>query len=165
MMDQHNMQRKVLEDELVSFIPALQKFARRFHSSPGDVDDLVQETVMKGLSNLDKYQPGTQLKSWLFTIMRNTFCTKFGLLKREHVGLDDDCASRSAVQPAQEWSVRGHELEAAIGRLPEHYRAALDLVFIQGVSYEVAAQSFDCPIGTVKSRVNRAREILTRELR
>jgi RNA polymerase sigma factor (sigma-70 family) len=164
-MTDFNAQRKSMEDDLVSYMPALQKFARRFHSSPNDVDDLVQETVVKGLANLDKYQAGTQMKSWLFTIMRNTFCTKFCISKREHVGLDDDCATRSIVQPAQEWSVRGHELEAAIGRLPEHYRVALDLIFIQGVSYEVAAQSFDCPIGTVKSRVNRAREILTRELR
>jgi len=164
-MNNPDMHKKRIEAELVSYVPALQKFARRFHSSPSDADDLVQETVMKGLANLDKFQPETQLKSWLFTIMRNTFCTKFGLAKRELVGLDDDCAKRSCVQPSQDWSVRGHELEAAIGRLPEHYRAALDLIFLQGASYEAAAKSFDCPIGTVKSRVNRAREILTRELR
>jgi RNA polymerase sigma factor (sigma-70 family) len=157
-------QRRQIEKDLVSYVPALQKFARRFHSSESDVDDLVQETIVKALANLDRYQPGTQLKSWLFTIMRNTFCTKFGLAKREVVGLDDDCATRSCVQPSQEWSVRGHELEEAIGRLPEHYKAALDLIFIQGVSYETAAKTFDCPIGTVKSRVSRAREILTREL-
>lgn len=157
-------QRRQIEKELVSYVPALQKFARRFHTSANDVDDLVQETIVKALANLDKYQPGTQLKSWLFTIMRNTFCTKFGIAKREHVGLDDDCAMRSSVQPAQEWSIRGRELEAAILRLPDHYRKALDLIFIQGVSYDAAAIVCCCPIGTIKSRVNRAREILTREL-
>lgn len=157
--------RRQIEEELVSYVPALHKFARRFHTSANDVDDLVQETLVKALGNLDKYQPGTQLKSWLFTILRNTFCTKFGLAKRELVGLDDDFAELSCVHPSQEWTVRGRELEAAIRRLPEHYRAAFDLIFINGVSYEGAAVHFHCPIGTVKSRVNRAREILARELR
>ncbi|WP_246705293.1 sigma-70 family RNA polymerase sigma factor [Rhizobium sp. RM] len=153
-----------MEKELVSYIPALQKFGRRFHTSAGDVDDLVQETIVKALANLDKYEPGTRLKSWLFTIMRNTFCTKFGLSKREHVGFGDDCAILPSVQPTQEWTVRGHELEAAIEKLPVHYREAIDIVFLQGVSYEAAAENFKCPIGTVKSRVNRAREILIRQL-
>lgn len=164
-MNNADPNRKSIEGKLLSYIPALHKFARRFHASPSDIDDLVQETLTKALANLDKFEPGTQLKSWLFTIMRNTFCTRFGLSKREHVGLDDDCARKSIVQPVQEWSVRGHELEAAIAQLPEHYREALDLIFIQGISYEAAAADFRCPIGTVKSRVNRARQILIQQLR
>lgn len=83
------------EYELLEHLPALRNFARRFHSSPSDVDDLVQETSLKAIANADKFQRGTQLRSWLFTIMRNTFCTKFGLTKREDVGLADDTAHRS----------------------------------------------------------------------
>lgn len=120
---------------------------------------------MKALANLNKFEPGSQLKSWLFTIMRNTFCTKFGLSKRQYVGLEDDCAQKSSVPAVQEWSIRGHELETAIGDLPDHYKNAIDLIFIQGVSYEAAAETCSCPVGTMKSRVNRAREILTRQLR
>lgn len=164
-MSEPDQLRESIEKELVSYVPALQKFASRFHPARSDVDDLVQDTIMKGLANLDKFRPGTELKSWLFTIMRNTFCSKFQTSKREQVSIDDDCAARASTQPSQEWSLRGHELEEAIARLPDHYRDALDTVFIQGVSYEAAAASFHCPVGTIKSRVSRAREILTRELR
>lgn len=157
-------ERTAVENDIVSYLPALQSFARRFHTSQTDVDDLVQDTIAKALANLDKYQPGTQLKSWLFTIMRNTFCTKFGLSKREQVGVVDDSASRSSVPPSQEWVVRGHELERAVLRLPQPYRTAFNLIFVEGVSYDAAAERFGCPIGTIKSRVSRAREILTREL-
>ncbi|RWX79342.1 sigma-70 family RNA polymerase sigma factor [Neorhizobium lilium] len=153
-----------LEAELIELMPALRKFARRFYSSSTDIDDLVQETLLKALSNIDRFEEGTRLKSWMFTIMRNSFCTRFGLAKREHVGFDDALARRSVVQPHQEWSVRGHELEAAISNLPERYRTAIDLIFIQGVSYEEAAKRCDCPVGTVKSRVNRAREKITLQL-
>ncbi|MGA1835172.1 sigma-70 family RNA polymerase sigma factor [Rhizobium wenxiniae] len=144
--------------DLIELIPALHRFARRFYSHPNDIDDLVQDTVVKAISNREKFQAGTNLKSWLFTIMRNAFCTKFATAKREHVGVDDAVSKRSVVQPTQEWSLRGQELEAAIANLPDAYRQAIDVVFIQGVSYEDAARQFGCAVGTVKSRVNRARE-------
>jgi RNA polymerase sigma factor (sigma-70 family) len=154
-----------LEAELIELIPALRKFARRFYASPTDIDDLVQETLVKAIGNLDKFVEGTRLKSWVFTIMRNSFCTRFGLARREHVGFDDGLARRASVQPNQEWSVRGHELEDAISRLPERYRTAIDMIFVQGISYEAAAKRCGCPVGTVKSRVNRAREKISEELR
>ncbi len=154
-----------IEVELIELIPALRSFARRFYSTPADIDDLVQETLLKALSNIDRFEEGTRLKSWVFTIMRNSFCTRFGLSKREHVGFDEALANRSFVQPNQEWSVRGMELEDAIASLPMQYRSAIDAVFIQGVSYEDAAKRFGCPIGTVKSRVNRARDKIAAQLR
>ncbi|WP_117192046.1 sigma-70 family RNA polymerase sigma factor [Rhizobium terrae] len=160
----HIERQKRIEAELVDLMPALRNFARRFHTSPNDIDDLVQETLLKALSNLEKFEEGTRLKSWLFTIMRNSFCTKFGLAKRERVGIDANAAERPSVPPAQDWGMRGHELENAIGRLPERYRTAIDLIFIQGISYETAADRCSCPVGTMKSRVNRARLQLTREL-
>jgi RNA polymerase sigma-70 factor (ECF subfamily) len=153
-----------LEAELIELIPALRKFARRFYASQTDIDDLVQDTLLKALNNIDKFQQGTRLKSWMFTIMRNSFCTRFGVAKREHVGFDEAMTARSVVQPHQEWSVRGHELERAISGLPVRYRTAIDMIFIQGISYEEAARRCECPVGTVKSRVNRARERITQQL-
>ncbi|SFB59094.1 RNA polymerase sigma-70 factor, ECF subfamily [Rhizobium sp. NFR07] len=150
-----------IEAELLELLPALRRFARRFYSSPSDVDDLVQDTVVKVLSNLDKFEKGTRLESWMFTIMRNTFCTRFGVSKREHVGMDDILDRKACVQPQQEWSLRGQELEKAIAALPKFSRDAIKIVFIDGVSYEEAARRFGCPTGTVKSRVNRARERIT----
>ncbi|GGG06891.1 RNA polymerase sigma factor [Rhizobium wenxiniae] len=145
------------EFELLEHLPALRNFARRFHSSPTDVDDLVQETYAKAIANAQKFQQGTRLRSWLFTIMRNTFCTKFGLTRREDVGLADDTALQVSVPATQEWSLRGQELERAISNLPDHHREAIEMIFIECLSYEDAAQRCGCALGTMKSRVNRAR--------
>lgn len=156
-MKQHDSQTGFTELELLEHLPVLRNFARRFHASPTDIDDLVQETYVKAIANSEKFQRGTRLRSWLFTIMRNTFCTKFGLTKREDVGLADDTALQVTVPPTQEWALRGRELEKAISDLPEHHRMAIEMIFIDCLSYEDAAQKCGCAIGTMKSRVNRAR--------
>lgn len=156
-MQQRNDQTGFTEIELLEHLPALRNFARRFHASPSDVDDLVQETYLKAIANAQKFQRGTRLRSWLYTIMRNTFCTKFGLTKREDVGFADDTALQVSVPPTQEWKLRGHELERAISELPEHHRIAIEMIFIDCLTYEDAAQRCGCAIGTMKSRVNRAR--------
>lgn len=145
------------EIELIEQLPALRNFARRFHATPTDVDDLVQETYVKAIANSGRFQRGTRLRSWLFTIMRNTFCTKFGLTKREDVGVVEDTAHLVSVPATQEWTVRGRELEQAIAQLPEHQRTAIEMIFIDCMSYEDAAQKSGCAVGTMKSRVNRAR--------
>lgn len=156
--------RLCIEAEIIAYIPALQKFAHRFHRMQSDVDDLVQDTLLKALGNLDKFQEGTSVKSWMFTIMRNGFCTKFARSKREQVGIDDVQSNRFSLQPEQEWRIQGQELEYAIASLHVDHRRAIDLVVIQGTSYEDAAAICDCPIGTIKSRVNRARASLARTL-
>ncbi len=152
------------ETAIVDLIPALRAFARTFCRNPSDADDLVQETLTKGIANLDKFEPGTRMKSWLFTIMRNTFYTRIKISMREAPGLMD-CASARPVQEAtQEWSVRGKEVHAAINRLPPHHREVLVLVGVLGVSYDEAADICMCAIGTVKSRLNRARMSLLEDL-
>lgn len=148
------------EKELLGHVQALRNFARRFHSSPSDIDDLVQETLTKALSNAAKFQEGTQLRSWLFTIMRNSFCTKFGLSKREHVGKADDAALQVSVPPVQEWKIRGRELEVALTNLSADHRKAIEFIFIDCLSYEDAASRCGCALGTMKSRVSRARQML-----
>ncbi|WP_245447900.1 sigma-70 family RNA polymerase sigma factor [Neorhizobium sp. T6_25] len=152
------------EAELLEHIPAVRQFARRFHAAPTDVDDLVQETLTKAIANSAKFRRGTQLRSWLFTILRNSFCSKYGLAKRESVGLGEDSAAWVIIQPSQEWSVRGRELEKAIAALPVHYQTALELIFVDGQTYEDAAHRCGCPVGTMKSRVNRARLQLSKFL-
>ena len=151
------IQDRTEETAIVDLIPALRAFARTFCRDASDADDLVQETLTKGIANLDKFEPGTKMKSWLFTIMRNTFYTRVKVYSREAPGLAD-CASGRPVQEAtQEWTMRGHEVHAAINRLPPHHREVLVLIGVLGVSYDEAAEICQCAIGTVKSRLNRAR--------
>ncbi|CDX22624.1 RNA polymerase, sigma-24 subunit, ECF subfamily (fragment) [Mesorhizobium sp. ORS 3324] len=117
----------------------------------------MQETLTKALANLDKFEPGTRLKSWLFTIMRNTHYTRIKAAGREAPGLLD-CASRRPIsEPSQEWSIRSKEVYQAIQKLPEHQREVLMLIGVLGVSYEETAGICNCAVGTVKSRLNRAR--------
>ena len=150
--------------DVVEMIPALRNFARRFYPNAADVDDLVQETLLRALANIEKFQPGTSLKSWLFTIMRNTFCTRYGQGKREFVGSEACASLQRSINAPQEWAVRAHEFHRALEALPDHYRDAFETVLMRGVSYETAASRCDCPIGTIKSRVNRARSAILRSL-
>ncbi|GAK69523.1 sigma-70 family RNA polymerase sigma factor [Agrobacterium rubi] len=150
--------------ELTNCVPALRNFATRFYKTSNDVDDLVQETLMRALANSEKFQRGTRLKSWLFTIMRNLFCSKFVVARREQVGLTDNALAAPKIQPVQEWAVRGNELVSAISDLPDNYRDALWMVFVEGISYDEASSRCACPVGTIKSRVNRARASLMRTL-
>ena len=142
--------------EVVLLIPALRAFARTFCPRPEDADDLVQETLIKALANIDSFEPGTRLKSWMFTIMCNTFCTRFKRLSRGDVGLMEDMAERLMTQP--------NEVRRALSRLPHHHREILILIVMLGERYEDAAAICGCKIGTVKSRLNRARRQLRQEL-
>lgn len=144
-------------------LPALRRFAQRLTRSASDREDLIQETVMRALRSAHQFRPETALRSWLFTIMRNTFNTEYRRRSRETVGLDDGFAERAGIAAPQEWAVRRSELRMALRRLPACSRRTLLLVAM-GVSYIDAARLCDCEIGTVKSRVNRAREMLADEI-
>ncbi|MFC7704827.1 sigma-70 family RNA polymerase sigma factor [Plastorhodobacter daqingensis] len=150
--------------EVITLIPALRAFAWSLCRETTEADDLVQETLLKALSNIEKFQPGTQLRAWLFTIMRNTFYTRIKVAAREKTGAADCVADAISVAPTQEWSLRGGELMEAVARLPAHYRETLILVVMLGESYERTAEICGCRIGTVKSRINRARSMLMAEL-
>lgn len=152
------------DGEIVSLIPALRAFARTFYREPSDADDLVQETLTKAIAKIHQFEPGTSLKSWLFTIMRNTFYTKIKMTTREAPGAADCVSLRPAVDASQEWSVRGREISAALDRLPAQQREVLVLIAVMGVSYVEAATICGCATGTIKSRLNRARVSLVEEL-
>ncbi|MDR7124277.1 RNA polymerase sigma factor (sigma-70 family) [Pseudorhodobacter sp. 4114] len=149
---------------IVELVPALRAYGRTLCRNAADADDLVQQTLTKAIANADKFTPGTRLRAWLFTIMRNSFYTNAVLRARETTGAAD-CISGLQVTPAtQEWSLRGRELREAINRLPPHYREVLVLVVVLGASYEETASLCNCAVGTVKSRVNRARQLVIEDL-
>lgn len=151
-------------DQVLDLIPALRAYALSLTKNRPNAEDLVQETLLKAFSNIDKFQPGTMLRAWLFTIMRNTFFTSVKISAREVTGAAD-CVSLHAVVPAnQEWALRGREVIDAINHLPPHHRDMLILVVLLGESYEDAAARCNCAIGTVKSRVNRGRRMVVQYL-
>lgn len=164
MQDARSSTATVSPSDFTDLIPALRAFARTFCRNSVDADDLVQETLMKGIAAVDSFQPGTNLKSWLFTIMRNTFYTRAKLAQRESPGLMDCASARPTMPASQDWSQRGREIAQAIDELPEDQRQVIMLIGVLGVSYDDAATICHCAIGTIKSRLNRARARLLHNL-
>ncbi len=157
----HNASDPVLEpDQLVAMIPALRAFARKFYREREDVEDLVQETLVKAIANRSKYVPYAPLKSWLFTIMRNTFCTRIRIQTREAPGLNDCISQDMVVKPSQQYALEAHEVQLALETLSDQYQQVLALVVFEGKSYQRTAELCDCSVGTVKSRLHRARHQL-----
>lgn len=150
--------------EVVDLIPALRAFARTFCRNTEDADDLVQETLTKALANLDKFTPGTRLKSWLFTIMRNSFFTRVKKRSRETIGISEAVSAKLTAEASQDWTVQADDVRRALNRLPAHHREILVLIVMLGERYEDAAMICGCAVGTVKSRLSRARQQLRREL-
>lgn len=144
-------------DEVVAQIPSLRAFAWSLSHNSADADDLVQDTLTKAWTHRDKFELGTNLRAWLFTILRNTYYT--GLTRRRREVRDEDGKHAAALtSPAtQDWSVAMRALQAAMQRLPDEHREALILVGAAGLTYEEAAEICGCALGTIKSRVNRAR--------
>lgn len=153
-----------VRDDIVELIPSLRAYAWALTKRHEEVDDLVQETLLKAIAKIDRYEPGTNLRAWLVTIMRNTFLNNIAKSKRSRIGKDDCISTTLAVPATQEWSVRGGEMMRAVERLPLHYREMLIFVVMLGESYEAAAQVFGVRMGTVKSRVNRARAMVVADL-
>ncbi|MEZ2223503.1 sigma-70 family RNA polymerase sigma factor [Rhizobium sp. RCC_161_2] len=146
-----------LEREIVALMPAVRRFAMRFERSAADVDDLTQDTMLKALAHVHQFKPGTSMKSWLFTITRNTYCTKYKISRRFTLYPDVEAATSGlAVQSMQEWSLRALDVTKAISALDADKRQAL-VMAISGDSYEDIAGVCGCELGTIKSRIARAR--------
>ena len=144
-------------EQVVGMIPALRAFAWSISRNGADADDLVQDTLIKAWSHRDKFEPGTNLRAWLFTILRNTYYTAIVRRRREVRDEDDSYAKSLTSAPTQEWGLAMRALQAALDQLPTEHREALILVGAAGLSYEEAAEICGCALGTIKSRVNRAR--------
>jgi RNA polymerase sigma-70 factor (ECF subfamily) len=147
-------------DQMVAMIPALRAFAWSISRNGSDADDLVQDTLIKAWSHREKFEAGTNLRAWLFTILRNTYYTAMVRRRREVRDEDDQHARSLTAAPTQEWGLTMRALQAALDQLPSEHREALILVGAAGLSYEEAAQICGCALGTIKSRVNRARNRL-----
>ena len=148
---------KPLKDALLPMIPNLRAFAFSLCANRDRADDLVQETLLKAWTHMDSFQEGTNLLAWLFTILRNTYLSEMRKRRREVQDSDGKKAERLSVAPAQQGRVDVEDMRKALGLLPPDQREALVLVGAVGMSYEEAAEIARCAVGTIKSRVNRAR--------
>lgn len=144
-------------DQLVRELPNLRAFAASLCGSMQLADDLVQDTAVKAWSNQDKFQPGTSIRAWLFTILRNTYFSLYRKRGREVQDVEGVYSSKVAVVGGQESHIDLADFRAALAELPEEQREALIMIGASGLSYEEAAEISGVPVGTVKSRVNRAR--------
>ena len=144
-------------DEIVEHLGALRAFARSLTRNPSLADDMVQDTIVKAWSNIDKFQAGTNMRAWLFTILRNTFYSLKRKRSREVSDADGALAGRLSVKPDHDGRLAMADFAAAFEQLPVDQREALMLVGASGFSYEEAAEMCGCAVGTVKSRANRGR--------
>jgi RNA polymerase sigma-70 factor (ECF subfamily) len=148
-------------DAVLAAVPSLRAFAISLCGNVDRADDLVQETLLRALANIDSFQPGSNMPAWLFTILRNLFRSEYRKRRREVEDADGSYAASLKSQPEQTSRVEFEEFRTALGKLPPDQREALVLVGASGFSYEEAAEICGCAVGTIKSRVNRARSRLT----
>ena len=149
---------------LVGAMPHLRAFAISLSGDPHRANDLVQDTLLKAWSHRDSFTAGTNLKAWLFTILRNTYFTQLRKARREVQDVDGTAAAALVTGPEQLVKLEIADLGSALSRLSADQREALLLVAAEGFSYEEAAQIAGCPVGTLKSRVNRGRAHLAKLL-
>ena len=147
-------------DSILAAIPNLRAFAISLSGNVDRADDLVQETVLRALANIDSFQPGTNMPAWLFTILRNLFRSEYRKRRREVKDATRMYAESMKSQPEQGSRLEFEELRVALAQLPDDQREAVILVGASGFSYEEAAAICECAVGTIKSRVNRARNRL-----
>jgi len=146
-------------------IPRLRRYALFLTHSPVEADELVQDCLVRALSKIHLWEEGTNLDAWLFTIMRNEYTNKVRRWSREGtsipVGEDEPLLTRGAAQGAR---LELRDLDRAIGRLPRKTRTVLLLIGLEGMSYRAVADVFGVPVGTIRSRLSRARAQLRRQI-
>ncbi|MEQ8827359.1 MAG: RNA polymerase sigma factor, partial [Parvibaculum sp.] len=151
--------------EMLAALPSLRAFAVSLSRRHDRADDLVQETVMKAWSKQESFQPGTNMRAWLFTILRNEFYSQMRRKGRELPDPDGLFADNLASHPEQYGKMDLADFKGALDQLPDDQREAIVLIGASGFAYEEAAAIAGVAVGTIKSRVNRARvklqELLT----
>ena len=147
-------------DELTKHLGALRAFALSLTRNSATADDLVQDTLIKAWSNIEKFNPGSNMRAWLFTILRNTFYSLRRKRKREVEDADGSLALALASKPDHDGRLNMRDFMQAFEKLPDTQREALILVGAGGFSYEEAAETCGVAVGTIKSRVGRARASL-----
>ncbi|MCF8243398.1 MAG: sigma-70 family RNA polymerase sigma factor [Melioribacteraceae bacterium] len=177
MVDNETLQfYKDFENEALPHIDALYNFALKMTGSEDDADDLVQETYLKAFRFFDKFEKGTNCKAWLFSILKNSFINEYRKVSKQPNKVDyDDIqnfyenikSSDVKTQHYEEDSFANFlddDISKAISDLPDDFRTVIILSDIEGFTYEEIADFVDCPIGTVRSRLHRARKMLYAKL-
>ncbi|WP_280153210.1 RNA polymerase sigma factor [Piscinibacter sp. XHJ-5] len=155
---------EALRLELVALLPRLRRFARTITHHREDADDLVQLSVERALLRLGQWQPGTRLDSWMFTIMKNAWIDEVRSRTRRDALLLPEQAGENVGHAVGEWPVdaqhRRMDVQRAMATLNDDQRMAVGLVLVEGLPYKEAAEVLGIPIGTLTSRLARAREAL-----
>ena len=146
-----------VRSDLIAAIPHLRAFAMSLTGHRDRADDLVQDTITRAWANIHKFEPGTNMNAWLFTILRNLFHSDYRKKKHEVEDADGSYAAWLRTQPDQQVHLDFEDFRTALATLPLDQQEALLLVGAHGMSYEEAAEVCQVAVGTVKSRVNRAR--------
>ncbi len=146
---------------LLGAVPSLRAFGISLSGDVDRADDLVQDTLVRALANIHRFERGTNLNAWLFTILRNLFHSEYRKRKREVEDADGSYAARLATAPEQNARLDFDDLRLALAKLSPDQREAVLLIGAEGFSYEEAAQICGTAVGTIKSRVNRARRRLS----
>jgi RNA polymerase sigma-70 factor, ECF subfamily len=164
-----------LPAEMLRHLDALYNLARWLARDPLEAEDLVQETYLRAIRAAHQFQPGTNLRAWLFQILRNAFFTQYKRKRREPETVEPEVLDQ-LLHPSGAAEARNHlagsadgaaglDLTAALNRLPEEYRSVVLLVDLEDLTMKEVARIMECPVGTVKSRLFRARAILRNLLR
>jgi RNA polymerase sigma-70 factor, ECF subfamily len=150
---------KAVKDELISLLPNLRAFALYLCGNAERADDLVQDTVVKAWQHLSSFTEGTNLRAWLFRILRNTFLTDIRKQRMQVsiVNTETHDAEQVGIAPPQQQTLDHKDMLKALAKLSPSQRTAIILVGAEGFTYQEAAEICGCPVGTIKSRVNRAR--------
>jgi RNA polymerase sigma-70 factor (ECF subfamily) len=144
-------------------IPRLRRYARLFAPDRDTADDLVQESLLRAISGLHTFEPGTNMRAWLFTILHNVFRNDYRRAKRNPVQPNSDIVAdhvSTAVRGNQESHVELARVQAALDTLSDDFREVILLCGVEGLLYEEAAEVLGIPVGTVRSRLSRARSAL-----
>jgi len=142
--------------DLIEHLPRLRRYARALTGDVNRADDLVQDTLERALAKLDLWQPGSDLRAWLFTLMHNLFVNQIRVRRPLETVMED--ALDEPVSGGQMEALAARDIHAALARLPEEQREVLLLVGLEQFGYAEAAQVLGVPTGTVMSRLSRARE-------
>jgi RNA polymerase sigma-70 factor (ECF subfamily) len=153
-----------IDNDILACLPHLRAFARSLTGDRDRADDLVQDAVLRALSASEQYTPGTNFKAWIFTILRNLYFNEFRRNRALMRPLEAADLEIHATAPSQQAGLEFDDFRRAFRMLPPEQREALVLVGADGFRYEEAAAICGCPVGTIKSRVARARGEIERLL-
>jgi RNA polymerase sigma-70 factor, ECF subfamily len=165
--------REAFDQEILPHLDLLYRVALRYTREPARAEDLVQDTLLKAFRAWDKFQPGTSARAWLLAIMRNTFINLYRREKREPISLDLDALDIQAAGGEAEANdpegaffdqIVDERILRSLDALPPDFREVLVLSDVEGLAYSEIAHSLDVPVGTVKSRLSRARKLMQSDL-